>query len=163
MQTFPNASPVARLDFITSGMQFAAAHHCEVSTSSTLEEFFASDTIHRSFSRIGCRPLEERELPRGNSRKAEAARAVAAARRCRNCFYLSRLSEVVYAHARHDARLPANGIPGVLRLHRRCCRIFRRNRLDSRTIEAHRRAAAGGRDGRRDPEGAFATGTDHGS
>lgn len=33
-------------------MRFAAAHRSGVSTSSTLEEFFASDTIQRSFVRI---------------------------------------------------------------------------------------------------------------
>src|ERR1700721_4320146 len=105
--------------------------------------------------------LEQRELSRGNSRKAETARALAVARRHRNRFYLSRLSQAVYTHARNDACLPANGLPAVLRLYRGRYRIFWRNRPDSRTIHAHRRVVAGGRDGDRGPEGAFAAGANH--
>ena len=53
------------------------------------------------------------------------------------------------------------GFPAVLRLYRGRHRIFRRNRLDSRTIHAHRRAATGGRNGDSGPQGAFAAGADH--
>src|ERR1700736_4303491 len=42
--------------------------------------------------------LEELELSRGNSRKAEAACAVDAARRYRNHFHLSRISKAVHTH-----------------------------------------------------------------